>query len=672
MVLDAAAGIVLSAGALGCLAAGARGRGPRAAPLVFAAALGLAAGRELFAADDAEWASVAACALAVAGAAALVIERNGHPTRLSWLDAVMGASSMGALVASASPAPAAVVAAAGVAAGFALSRWRVGPAVVCALTGVALLGAGDGLAAVAALPLLVAAVRREPAAGPGPEFSRVVLAAILAFATISLTLLTVGQFVSLPPVAVVLAIVTVLAGMARAGITVVERLAESHEQAITDDLTGLGNRRHLIERLAYAIDASRQSGTELALLLVDLDGFKELNDTLGHLAGDEVLRQIGPRLRHLLRDNDTLARLGGDEFAVVLHPGDEAAASVTGLRLRAALEEPFTIEGIRLLIDASVGIAMFPEHASDGLGLLQRADVAMYQAKRARTGHEVYLPARDRHSRERLELMGELRDAIHAGQLVLHYQVKAELATGRVRGVEALVRWAHPRRGLLAPAEFLPIAEQSGLTRALTTFVIDRAMEEICELRQHGFDLSLAVNLGPADLLDLSLPSEVERLLALRLLPPDRLRLEVSEDIAMAAPDRTLDVLGALRGIGVATALDDFGAGHTSFGHLKQLGVDELKIDRSFVMRLLVDEQDAAIVHSTVDLGRRLGLRVVAEGVETPEAWAQLAAWVCDEAQGYYLGIPMPAAELSTWLTELSRVPAELPATRPWAPVRRP
>jgi diguanylate cyclase (GGDEF)-like protein len=672
MVLDAAAGIVLLAGALACLAAVLRARAPRAAPLLFAAALGFAAGREFLAADDAEWASVAACVLAAAGVAALVVERGGRPNRLSWLDAVMGASSTGALVAGGHAAPAAVVAAGGVAGGLALSRWRVGPAIVCGLAGLALLGAGDGVAAVAAVPLGVAAFRREPVAGPGPEFSPVVLAAVLAFATISLTLLTVGQFVSLPAVAAVLAIVTVLAGMARAGLTVVERLAESHERAITDDLTGLGNRRHLADRLADAIEAAGERGSELALLLVDLDGFKELNDTLGHPAGDEVLRQIGPRMRVLLRDSDTLARLGGDEFAVVLHPGDEAAASVAGLRLRAALEEPFTVEGIRVHIDASVGIALFPHHASDGLGLLQRADIAMYEAKRARTGHEVYLPSRDRHSRERLELMGELRDAIPAGELVLHYQAKAELATGQVRGVEALVRWAHPRRGLLAPGEFLPIAEQTGLTRALTTFVIDRAMEEICELRRDGFDLSVAVNLGPSDLLDLSLPSEVERMLSLRMLPPDRLRLEVSEDVVMAAPDRTLDVLAALRDIGVPTALDDFGRGHTSFGHLKQLGVDELKIDRSFVMRLVHDQQDAAIVHSTVDLGRRLGLRVVAEGVETPEAWAQLAAWVCDEAQGYYLGIPMPAADLSAWLTQLSRVPAELPETRPWAPVRRP
>jgi diguanylate cyclase (GGDEF)-like protein len=671
MVLDSAAGVALLLGALGCLEAAIRGPRNRLAAAAFAAALGFAAARELITPDDGQAASVVACLIVVAGIVALVIGRCGRPNRLFWLDWVMGASSVGALAVSSAAAAPAAVAAAGVASGLALSRWRAGPALVAASLGLALLGVGGPLTALAAVPLVFAARRREPPAGPGPEFSPKVLVAILVYATTSLTLLTMGQFVELPPVAAVLAIVTVLVGMARAGLTVVERLQESHRQAITDDLTGLGNRRHLIARLNESIESARARGTELALLLVDLDGFKELNDTLGHHAGDEVLGQIGPRLRHLLRDDDTLSRLGGDEFAVVLHPGDEAAASVAGLRLRAALEQPFTVEGLRVHIDASVGIALFPDHSADALGLLQRADVAMYEAKRARTGHEVYLPQRDRHSRERLALIGELKDAIDAGQLVLHYQAKAELATGEVKGVEALVRWEHPRRGRLAPSEFLPIAEQSGLTRALTAFVLDRALEEIGELRRAGFDLSVAVNLGPADLLDLSLPSEVERLLSRRGFPADRLQLEVSEDVVMAAPERTVDVLAALRDIGVPTALDDFGVGQTSFGHLKQLNVSELKIDRSFVIRLMEDEQDAAIVHSTVDLGRRLGIRVVAEGVETAETWAQLAEWVCDEAQGHFLGDAMPAGELVSWLGGLSRCPAVPPlAQRPWAAVR--
>jgi predicted signal transduction protein with EAL and GGDEF domain len=366
-----------------------------------------------------------------------------------------------------------------------------------------------------------------------------------------------------------------------------------------------------------------------------------------------VLRQIGPRLKEALREGDSLSRLGGDEFAVVIDPGDEASASATGLRLRAALERSFGVGGMRVHIDASIGIALFPAHSPDAPGLLQRADVAMYEAKRTRTGHEVYLPERDHHSRRRLELLGELRDGLALGQLVLHYQPKAEIATGEVRGVEALVRWVHPRRGLLMPADFLPLADHSGLGRSLTAFVLDRALEEIGAHRAAGFDLSVAVNLGPADLLDLGLPSDVDRVLDRRGFPASCLRLEVSEDVVMADPERTLEVLAALRKIGVATALDDFGAGHVSLGHLKQLDLDEIKIDRSFVMRLASDDRDAAIVHATVDLGRRLGMRVVAEGVETPEAWEALAGLRCDEAQGFYLGRPMTASALAGWLREL-------------------
>jgi diguanylate cyclase (GGDEF)-like protein len=437
--------------------------------------------------------------------------------------------------------------------------------------------------------------------------------------------------------------------MARAGLTVVDRLKHSHRQAVTDDLTGLGNRRQLLDELRAAIESGER---EVALLLIDLDGFKELNDTLGHHAGDEVLRQIGPRLQEALEQDDTLARLGGDEFAVVLDPGDETSASAAGLRLRAALERSFAVGGIRVHIDASIGIALFPQHARDALGLLQRADVAMYEAKRTRTGHEVYLPARDTHSRRRLELLGELREGLAGGELILHYQPKADLATGEVHGVEALVRWAHPKRGLLMPSDFLPLADHSGLGRSLTAFVLDRALQEIGERRRDGFDLSVAVNLSPADLLDLGLPSDVARALAHHGFPASALRLEVSEDAVMADPERSLDVLRELRAIGVATALDDFGTGQVSLGHLKHLGVDEIKIDRSFVMRLGHDARDAAIVHTTVDLGRRLGMRVVAEGVETADAWDALALLNCDEAQGFFLGRPMTATALAGWMRD--------------------
>jgi diguanylate cyclase (GGDEF)-like protein len=565
----------------------------------------------------------------------------------------------------------AAIAIGGVLGGLSLARWRPTNVVIVAVAGLAALGAGGAVAPAAAFAFPVAAWWSEERAQPGPEFSPIVLTAIVSFALTALTVLTIGQFDQISNVSVALALLTVLAGMARAGMTVVARLRESELRAITDELTGLANRRHLMNQLRAGIGTAGERECALALLLIDLDGFKELNDTLGHHAGDEVLRQIGPRLAQLLRAEDTLARLGGDEFAVVLMPADEATASTAGLRLRAALEQSFEIGDIAVHIDASVGIAMYPDHGPDALDLLQRADVAMYEAKRMRTGHEVYLSSRDRHSRQRLALIGELHGALRAGQLVLHYQPKADLASRAIRGVEALVRWEHPKRGLLGPHEFLPLMEQSGLTRALTEFVLDRALEEIGELRGRGFDLTVAANLGPADLLDLGLPSEVERMLQQRGFEPEHLELEVSEDVVMADIERTTDVLVGLRATAVRTALDDFGAGHAALGHIKQLQVDTLKIDRSFVMRMVDDDRDAAIVHSLVDLGRRLGVHVVAEGVESREAWARLAEWHCDEAQGYFVGRPMTAAELATWLGYLAQRRPHFPDARLWAAVRR-
>ena len=640
--------MLIAGGGFAACAAVWRG-GARLAGAAFAIALAVAGAALIL---EATGATLAACLLVVVGLVVLVLDRFETVSRLSWLDGAMGASAVGALAVSLGAGAVPAVAAGGAVGALALSRWRPGWAVLLAVAGLAALAGGAPLAPVAAPALAAAAWRRDAPAGPGPEFSLVVLGAILISATVALTLLTIGQFADLSDVAIALATVTVVAGMARAGLTVVDRLRESDRRAITDDLTGLGNRRHLVDRLRAAIESAGNDEAELALLLIDLDGFKELNDTLGHHAGDQVLRQIGPRLKHILRADDTLARLGGDEFAVVLAPGDEATASAAGLRLRAALERSFEVGDIRVHIDASVGIALFPEHARDALGLLQRADVAMYEAKRMRTGHEVYLQSRDRHSRQRLRLVGELHGALETGQLVLHYQPKVDVRTGAVSGLEALVRWQHPERGLLGPGHFLPLVEQSGLTRALTSFVIDRALLELSELRSGGLDLDVAVNLGPADLLDLGLPSEVERLLQVRRCSPERLQLEVSEDVVMADVDRTVDVLRGLRAIGVRTALDDFGAGHAALGQLKHLEVDTLKIDCAFVMRVAQDERDAAIVQSLVDLGRRLGLKVVAEGVETREAWDLLVRWGCDEAQGHLVAPPMPAGELVDWLSE--------------------
>jgi diguanylate cyclase (GGDEF)-like protein len=640
------AGAALAAGSLACLAAGLLVAHGRPLRLVLAAALGLAAAQYW---TDSSLPLRLALLAGTLGLVLAVLRRFGRLPWLSWLDAAMGATSGAALLAALEGRAELALAVGGVLAGMALSRWQPSPSMLLIGAGVLAVGIADEIAPAAALLLGAAAWRSERRVDPGPEFRWTVLAALITFATTALTLLALGQFTMLSDVAGALAIVTVLAGMARAGVTVTERLRESDRRASTDDLTGLGNRRHLVDRLGDAIER----GGELALLLIDLDGFKELNDTLGHHAGDEVLRQIGPRLGAAVRDHDTLARLGGDEFALVLAPGDEATASTAGLRLRSALERSFQVQDIVVHVDASVGIALFPDHASDPLGLLQRADIAMYEAKRMRTGHEVYLPARDRHSRERLALIGQLPAAIDAMQLVVHYQPKADLSTGAVRGVEALVRWQHPRRGLLAPGHFLPLAEQSGLTRALTAFVLERAMSEIGALGEHA-DLAVAVNLGPADLLDLELPSHVARALDRCRFPPERLALEVSEDVIVADPERTLDVLQRLRALGVGLALDDFGAGQSSLSHLKSLRLDELKIDRSFVLEMADDATALAIVRSTVDLAHRLRLRVVAEGVATREAWDRLSECGCDEAQGDLLAQPMPAPELAAWLARRS------------------
>ena len=486
MLVDSIAGAFLVAGAVACAGAVIARRPVPGARAVLALALAAAGAAAL--AGEAEPGAIAACALATVAAAVLVLVRCGPVSRLSWLDAAMGASATAALaVALGAGATAAVgdrrrgrrARALALAPGphrrcscsSGWSRWPPSRGARCPRR--------SSSASPPGCPSGRRARARSSARSCSPR--------MLAYASIALTLLGVGQFTDIEPVAIALAIATVLVGMARAGLTVIERLRDSQEQAMTDDLTGLGNRRHLVDTLHATIESSGANGDELALLLIDLDGFKELNDTLGHHAGDEVLRQIGPRLKELLRDDDTLARLGGDEFAVILQPGDEATGQHRG---------PAAARGARAVVRGrrhprphrrQHRHRALPEpRATDAMGLLQRADVAMYQAKRMRTGHEVYLAGRDRHSRQRLALVGELGAALEAGELVLHYQPKAELRSGHVRGVEALVRWEHPERGLLGPGHFLPLVEQSGLTRALTAFVLDRALDEIGRLRLRG------------------------------------------------------------------------------------------------------------------------------------------------------------------------------------------
>jgi diguanylate cyclase (GGDEF)-like protein len=430
-------------------------------------------------------------------------------------------------------------------------------------------------------------------------------------------------------------------------------------QALHDALTDLPNRSLLHRRAARAL----RGDDPAAMLLIDLDRFKEVNDTLGHDHGDALLVEVSQRLQAALRRDDTLARLGGDEFAVlVCGAPDRAAVVELAGRLQDALRRPFALRGVAVELEASIGVAFYPEHGETAGALLQRADVAMYDAKRGRRGVATYAPDRDPYSADRLGLLAELRRAIEHDELVLHYQPKVSLSTGELTGVEALVRWQHPSRGLLGPDEFVPLAERTGAVADLTRWVVDRALEQHCAWREQGIDLPVAVNLAAANIVDVTLPGAVARLLKRHDVAGGRLECEISEHTVMADPVRASDVLAALRKLGVRLSLDDFGTGHSSLSYLKKLPLDEVKIDRSFVAGMAEDENDAVIVRSTIDLARNLGLEVVAEGVETAEIMAVLAELRCDTAQGYYISRPLPAGELDLQALSVSlRGPARKP-----------
>ncbi len=434
--------------------------------------------------------------------------------------------------------------------------------------------------------------------------------------------------------------------------------AENAHQALHDALTGLPNRTLLHDRTAQALRAADRELVPAALLLLDLDRFKEVNDTLGHHHGDLLLVQVGQRLRAALRGVDTVARLGGDEFAVLLPTVATAAGAVeVAKKLQASLSEPFAVEGLTLDIETSIGIAVYPDHAGDPDELLQRADIAMYAAKATHAGFVLFDAALDQHSPRRLALLGELRRAIEQQQLVLHYQPKVDAHTGRVLGVEALVRWQHPEHGLVQPDDFIPLAERTGLIAPLTHDVLDQALRQCQAWQQAGHELPVAVNVSARRLLDLAFPDEVAGLLARWQVPARLLVVEITESTIMADPQRALEVLGRLHELGVELAIDDFGTGYSSMAYLKTLPVHELKVDRSFVMQMTSSTRDAVIVRSTVDLGRNLGLRVVAEGVEDPATWDELDALGCDAIQGYHISRPVPPDDLITWLQQYQATP---------------
>jgi diguanylate cyclase (GGDEF)-like protein len=468
----------------------------------------------------------------------------------------------------------------------------------------------------------------------------------------AVALLVYGNLRTLPASAVALAAGTVIAAGLRTVITVREARSSvrSREDAMTDDLTGLGNRRLLLRRLA---DLLADGGGERrhALLLVDLDRFKEVNDSLGHPTGDELLRLLAPRLVDRALPDETVVRLGGDEFAVVVPDvaGREAAIAAAE-RIGTALDAPITVDGVTLHLTASTGIALAPEHGREPATLLRRADVAMYEAKRTTAGPTVYRPSDDRNTRERLQTAADLRQALDRGEVLCHYQPQLDLRSGRVDGVEALVRWAHPTRGLLLPEQFLPLAEQTGLMRQLTETVLRTALADCQEWESAGLRLAVSVNLGAECILDRSLIGQVKDLLAETVLATGRLVVEITEGSLLGDPEQVKIVLEQLHELGVAVSIDDYGVGYSSLSYLQQLPVDELKLDRRLVTPVARDKRAAAIVGSTVDLAHALGVRLVAEGVEDWRSLGRLVELGCDRAQGYYIARPMQPAALPEWL----------------------
>ncbi|MFF7068883.1 bifunctional diguanylate cyclase/phosphodiesterase [Streptomyces pseudovenezuelae] len=422
------------------------------------------------------------------------------------------------------------------------------------------------------------------------------------------------------------------------------------EEQLRDPLTGLPNRQWLLERIWSALDDAERIDARSALMLIDLDRFRSVNDTLGHLAGDRLLLQIADRLRIALPRGAEAARLGGDEFAVLLPVADSTTSATRVARnLVAALSSPLDLDGLTLVLEASAGVAVFPDHAVDAEGLLRRADVAMYQAKRDRTGVEVYESKRDSNTPDRLGLLGDLRRALDAHEVQLHYQPKVRF-DGQVAGLEALVRWVHPERGRVPPDEFIAIAESSGLMPHLTEYVLDTALAQVAEWRAQGLYVPVAVNVSPRDVHTPGFAGSVAARLARHGVPAGALQLEITEHVLLEDPSRAADTLAALTGHGVKMSLDDFGTGYSSLVHLRRLPVSELKIDRSFVAKLAVDTEDAEIVRCTVDLAHSLGLLVVAEGVEDDETWERLRDMGCDAVQGWLVAAAMPPEETTAWL----------------------
>ncbi|WP_432524661.1 putative bifunctional diguanylate cyclase/phosphodiesterase [Kineococcus sp. SYSU DK006] len=551
-----------------------------------------------------------------------------------------------------------------------LSSVRSDPRVWLMTAGVLLTGAGSGLGQggaglagpwaeglwtaglLAAAAAALAPVASVPTTGADPAASTV---GAFVVVSASLVVIAVDALTGAPAPVLLCAVAAVACSATRLLINLrdLAHLATSRREALTDELTGAANRRAVLRGL----DASLAAGEPVLVAVFDVDRFKEVNDGLGHAAGDDLLRMIVQRVQLLLGPGQLLGRLGGDEFALVCPGGSEPVA--LGQRVRAVLAEPFPLAGTRVHAGASLGVTTWrpgadgppgPSGGVDAVTLLRRADDAMYDAKRNGLGVVEHDPARHDDSAGLLTLVSELRTALERGQLVLHYQPQLEVATGRLRGLEALVRWQHPVHGLLGPGRFVPLAEAHGLMSAVTDEVLEQAVEQVAAWRAAGSRVRVSVNLSASNLLDTALPARLQSLLERHGVPASDLVLEVTETVLLRDPERSLAVVSALRERGAEVSIDDFGTGYSSLVQLHRLPVSELKLDRSFTSGVLEDPRSAAIVAGTVRMAHDLGLRVVAEGVEDEPTLRRLAALGCDESQGFLHSRPVPAPQLARWL----------------------
>lgn len=458
---------------------------------------------------------------------------------------------------------------------------------------------------------------------------------------------------------------TLAAGLDHMRLGIQERERRILKLAYEDSLTGLPNRLQFSITLQDAILAARGAGTSLTILFMDMNRFKYVNDALGHGVGDHILQQMAARLRNTVRDAARVARLGGDEFAVLLDRSGIEEGIRMAREIVTALEEPIDYEGQPVDVGVSIGIAQFPEHGDSSEVLMRNADIAMYVAKRAHVDHAVFDSSHDDSKQAHLSLIGELRRAVERDELDLYYQPKLDLATGRVMAAEALVRWHHPRRGFVSPGLFIPFAESTGYIRAISSWVLERAIRQTGEWRRAGLELQISVNLSTKDLLNRELPERLTSALSRHEVPPSAVCLEITESGFMDDPENVLKVLDRLSAIGVSLSIDDYGTGYSSLTYLMRLPVDELKIDRSFVGKLATEADLETIVRSTVDLGHRLEMKVVAEGVEDQESLNVLMRLGCDSVQGYLISPPLPAIDFEAWVRDRPPTPIPRPAQAP-------